>query len=458
MMRFVVSKTFAIVVGLIIVCSAGFGIAAEPLTGQLYVGSASVDITPYSERVILDGSGYKRLTKEVEDPVTATVLALETRDGEKIIEQAIMITCDLVRITKEVHEGFQRIAADKLKDFDSSKLFAGATHTHCGPSISYARTGPGQLYDISKDKNVMTPQQYILFLYDKVSAAIVKAWNNRKPAGFSWALGEAVVGYNRRLSYSDGSAIMGFDVSRPDFSHVEGYEDHGVEMLFFWDENQELTGMLLNIACPSQVGRRAISADFWHQIREGIRAKYGQDTFVYAQCAAAGDQCPAPIIRGKAQQIMQSRKKISWKQELANRVIQAVDNVWPYAKAGIQTSPVFGHKAIKMELPNKQSYNAARWRKSKVPIEFHVIRLGDISMATNPFELFLDYGMQMKGRSKAVLTFISQLTCNSVGYLPTRRAVAGGDYSAVNHEIGPKGGNVLVDQTVKAINAMWEDN
>jgi hypothetical protein len=33
--------------------------------------------------------------------------------------------------------------------------------------------------------------------------------------------------------------------------------------------------------------------------------------------------------------------------------------------------------------------------------------------------------------------------------------VAGGDYSAVNHTVGPLGGRVLVDESVKAINALW---
>ena len=92
---------------------------------------------------------------------------------------------------------------------------------------------------------------------------------------------------------------------------------------------------------------------------------------------------------------------------------------------------------------------------SKVPVELHVLRLGDIAMATNPFELFLDYGIRIKGRSKAVLTFLSQLTCDLQGYLPTRRAVTGGDYSAVNYTVGPLGGQMLVDESVTAINALW---
>lgn len=444
----------AVLWGGVVWCATGTSVAGEPAAGQLQAGWATVDITPFA-RVVLDGSGYKRITSEVEDPVTATVLALETRDGDRVIEQAIMISFDLVRITKEVHEGLQKVAAENLRDFDSSKLFCGATHTHCGPSITYDRTGPGQLYDISQDPDVMTPQQYILTLYDRVGAGIVAAWQGRKPAGVSWGLGHAAVGYNRRLSYADGSAIMGFDTARPDFSHVEGSEDHAVEMLFFWDADQQLSGMLLNIACPSQVGRRAISADFWHPIRQGIQAKYGPEIHVLAQCAAAGDQCPDPIIRSRAEKLMTERRKTSWKQELANRVIRAVDDVWPYAQADVQTRPVFAHRTIKVDIPNKNSYNEARWMPSTVPVELHVLRLGDVAMATNPFELFLDYGDQIKGRSKAVLTFVSQLSCDYQGYLPTRRAVAGGDYSAVNHTVGPIGGRVLVDETVQAINSLW---
>ena len=152
---------------------------------------------------------------------------------------------------------------------------------------------------------------------------------------------------------------------------------------------------------------------------------------------------------------MLERRKISWKEELANRVIRAVDDVWPYAQADVQTRPVFAHRVIKLDIPNKNSYNEARWMPSTVAVELHVLRLGDVAIATNPFELFLDYGIQIKGRSKAVLTFLSQLTCDHHGYLPTRRAVAGGDYSAMNHTVGPRGGRVLVDESVQAINSLW---
>mgnify|MGYP007111981061 CR=1 FL=1 len=70
-----------------------------------------------------------------------------------------------------------------------------------------------------------------------------------------------------------------------------------------------------------------------------------------------------------------------------------------------------------------------------LPFEVHVLRLGDIAFATNPFELYLDYGMQIKGRSKATQTFLVQLA-GPGSYLPTPRSIAGGAYGAVPSDAG----------------------
>ncbi len=88
-----------------------------------------------------------------------------------------------------------------------------------------------------------------------------------------------------------------------------------------------------------------------------------------------------------------------------------------------------------------------------------MLRIGAIALATNPFELFTDYGVQIKARSKALQTFILQLTNGAGGYLATQRAVDGGGYSAVvqSNKVSPEGGQILVDRTVAMINAMFED-
>jgi hypothetical protein len=42
-------------------------------------------------------------------------------------------------------------------------------------------------------------------------------------------------------------------------------------------------------------------------------------------------------------------------------------------------------------------------------------------------------------------------------YLPSGRAVQGGGYSAIaeSNEVGPEGGQVLVEQTLQQINSLW---
>ena len=91
-----------------------------------------------------------------------------------------------------------------------------------------------------------------------------------------------------------------------------------------------------------------------------------------------------------------------------------------------------------------------------VPIEVHVLRLGNIAFATNPYELFLDYGNKIRARSKASQTFLIQLACGSYGYLPTEKAEKGSHYSAYvsSGSAGHEGGDLLVRKTVSEINSM----
>jgi hypothetical protein len=89
--------------------------------------------------------------------------------------------------------------------------------------------------------------------------------------------------------------------------------------------------------------------------------------------------------------------------------------------------------------------------------EIHVIRLGDVVICTNSFELFTDYGIRMQARSKALQTITIQLAGPGT-YLPTSKAVAGGSYSAIvqSNLVGPEGGQVLVDRTVELIDGLWK--
>ena len=98
--------------------------------------------------------------------------------------------------------------------------------------------------------------------------------------------------------------------------------------------------------------------------------------------------------------------------------------------------------------------------QSGLPIEVYVLRLGEMALATNPFELYLDLGIRIQERSDAVQTFVVQLA-GSGSYLATERAAAGGAYGSHGAyqgqgNIGPEGGRVLVEETVSLINQLFQ--
>jgi hypothetical protein len=422
----------------------------------LYVGWASADITP-PKPVALVGQLTKRISQSVLDPLTATVLALETRADNGQREQAIMISCDVLYIRKPIQERLRTLIEPKLPDFDPDKLFMNATHTHTAPGfIDGAFKG---LYDVSQDEGVMKASEYGSFFLERVAEAVVAAWRSRQPGGMSWALGHAVVGMNRRALYFDGSSVMYGSTQQDNFSNMEGYEDHSVEMLFFWGPDRALKGIVINLACPSQEteGLSVISADFWHDTQKEIRKRLSNDVFILPQCSAAGDISPHRMFRKRAEDLMVERRGLSWRQEIARRIANAVDDGLNYAKKEIQIKTILKHVVAKIDLPVYEPAALPFYETDSVkPIEFHVIRLGDIAIATNPFELYLDYGIRVKARSNATLTLLVQLSCQHSGYLPTEKAIRGGGYSADKFVVGPQGGQVLVDETVKRINGLWD--
>jgi len=452
------SKAVVVVLGVLACCSVGRG-AASGLPSQesrLHVGWAAVDITP-EKPVALVGQLHKRISERVRDPLTATALAIETRNPDGPCEQAILVSCDVLFIKKSMQDRVKEALKTSLPDFDADKLLLNATHTHTGPG--FADEDFGTLYDVTNDAGVMKASEYGDFFVRRIAQVAAEAWQNRKPAGMSWALGHAVVGTNRRARYFDGSAVMYGQTNRPDFAGIEGYEDHGVEMLFFWDESDKLTGTVVNLACTAQETEQLteVSADFWHDVRAEFHRRIAKGVHVLAQCSPAGDCSPHRLYRTKAEETMIRRRDLSARQEIARRIVNAIEDVMPVAREDIRTGLVFRHAVARVNLPAADSTLAPFYCTDTVsPVEFHVLRLGDVALATNPFELYLDYGVRIETRSPAFLTLLVQLSCQNCGYLPTKKAVEGGGYSADKYAVGPEGGQVLVDETVRQIQALWE--
>lgn len=99
--------------------------------------------------------------------------------------------------------------------------------------------------------------------------------------------------------------------------------------------------------------------------------------------------------------------------------------------------------------------------KPMLPMELHVLKIGDIAFASNRFELYMDYQHRIQARSPFEQTFIIQLAGqagNDGGtYLATERAMENKGYSASIYcnRVSAKGGQTLVEETVELLRMIF---
>ena len=460
-------------------------------SAELRVGAASVDITP-NKAVALWGQFGLRLSTKPDTPLTANVVALESGDV-----QTTFVSADLLQFPEVFDKAIRDAVAKKDPSINVQTIVLTATHTHTAPVLRPETPG------IPVNDQTMTVEETIAYLADKISDGIVAAWKNVAPAKMSYGLDRGSIGFSRRVVYAGGSAQMYGNTNRPDFVHLEGMDDDDVGSIFFYDRQENLKAIIVNVACPSQVveSQSSVNADFWLPVRESLKQRYGKEVVVLGWGAAGGDLSPRPLLHKAANARMRRLRGINEMQELARRIDLAVSQTFEAAQKEKVADPILKHVAVTLQLPlNKVSeaqyqqalaaYNnvmaqvekdpacasrvafmARDWHHGVVkryeqlqkdpdatyPVPIHVVRLGDLVVCTNPFELYCEFGIRIKARSKATQTFILQLT-GSGSYLATARAQAGGSYSATaqSNVVGPEGGQMLVDKTVAIIDELWK--
>jgi hypothetical protein len=460
-------------------------------SAELKVGTASVDITP-NKAVALWGQFGLRLSTKPDTPLTANVVALQSGDA-----RTTFVSLDLLQLPEVFVQAIRDAVAKKDGSIDVETIVLTATHTHTAPVLRPGTPG------IPVNDQTMTVDETLTYLADKISNGIVAAWKNVAPGKMSYGLDRNSIGFSRRAVYADGSAKMYGNTNRPDFVNLEGMDDDDVGSIFFYDWNDNLKAITVNVTCPSQVveSQSKINADYWLPVRDNLKARYGEGIVVLGWGGAAGEISPRPILHKAANARMRRLRGISEMQEVARRIDLSVSQTFDAVQKEKSADPVLKHVTVTLQLPlseiseaqhqealaaynnvmaqvekdpacaSRVAFMARDWHHGVVkrynqlqkdpdatyPVEIHVVRLGDVVVCSNPFELFCEYGVRIKARSKATQTFILQMS-GFGSYLPTERAQAGGHYSAVpqSNIIGPEGGQMLVDKTVEIIDELWK--
>ncbi|MBT3377512.1 MAG: hypothetical protein HN742_33010 [Lentisphaerae bacterium] len=450
----------------------------------LKIGWAQASITP-EQPVNLFGMFNERISTHVEEPCLATALALEGADGE----HALWISCDLVNCALDVVQDIRRAVAARIPGFDADKLLISCTHTHNAPNFR------DDLFP-EPPTGTMKPSEYRAFFVERVTDVAVAAWEARTPGQTSAGLGHAVLGWCRRVVFADGTGQMYGDAKRDDFVKVEGPMDPGVELLFTHDMDGVPTGAVVSIACTAQtcMGENFLTADIWGPTRRALREHFGNGFTVLAVTGAAGDQCPDDLIRWRRSE--PARRGVEGCAVLARRLVNGVIEGFEHGRREMTDAPAFRHRHDLIELPayvmsdeqvayyeeqireltadgdpDPKSWGGGtllRYRKllerdaaaRANPIlvaDCNFLRIGDLAVASNPFELYLEYGQRIKGRCPATQTIAAELTNDCLSYLPTREALAHGHYSAMpaSLRVPPEGGDKLVERSVAILNEIF---
>lgn len=474
------------------------------------VGFSQKNFTPPT-RVTLAGLQRVRIVEEIESEVYVNTFALQ-KDGE----QLIIASMDLVGFDKH----FADLVKENIKsaDIDKEKIILCVTHTHSAPGVTVNNTD-GIMKYVAEGRKLEEPalpedvwdnDKNCEFIAPIVAASIDEAWESKKDGYISPAFGRAVVGHSRRLVYADGSSLMYGHSDRTDFLYPESGEDSGVEMLYVFDGEKKPMGVLVNVACPAQVMEATykMSSDFWGKVRDRAHEKYGEDFTVVGLCGAAGCQSPRDLVRHKRADALKfdDPRKLPRRGDaymydvpgtiaIGKRLFHVIEDEMEEAASRMSDDQILKYETFKVELPlgcvKEADYRQAKENLEKYVSEtevlddrfkitrytnimkrydrqreaaymtanVHIVRLGDIAIATNPFELYLDYGLQIKGRSFAAQTFLIQLACKdgAEGYLSTPAAEGGGSYGVgvLSCLTTPEGGRMLVNKTVAEINKMF---
>lgn len=507
------------------------------IVGVIRIGWSSRDVST-DKALNMPGQFYMRIAKGSLDPLTVTCLALESGG-----EVALLVSGDFIDCRCHLLDEVRQLVSREKEEIPVEKILMNATHTHTGAShlngIGSISITPGEAFPMD-GIHIDSAEEYRHELARKIADCVIEAYENRAVGGFAYGYGFAVVGFQRRVAYFDdlslrpnalnnsthgvnGKVKMYGNTADDQFSHYEAGADPFVNLLFTFDENDTLTGAIINVPCPSQCSEKEeyYSADYWHQIRERIRAKYG-NIFILSQCAAAGDMAPRQLHYkeaksrryrlkyGEVDTLAANKERFIDRLEIAERVGEAFDEVYSWAKNEIIRSAPLCHRVLNLSLPRRPIAQAdyeqakkgleealrtpfltegtpeerfqenskmmsirGRYRKiihkyeeyeadPFLPMEAHVITLGPVAFASNQFELFQDFQHRLQARSPFIQTFVIQLAAqperDNGSYLPTERAVEGRGFGASMYDnlVTPEAGQIIVNETISALLEMKE--
>lgn len=441
---------------------------ASAESSPLQAGAASTIITP-PVGSWQQGAGPVKKAERVRDELEANALYLT--DGKTPL---LLLSCDLVGLAP-ADVARMRAAIGAETEVPARQVLITCTHTHSGPVL------------FKTNNDLPVDRAYIDSLGPKLVAVSKSAVESAQPAQVGWGLGEAQIGFNRRVCWADGTHSMHGDTSRQDFAGLEGPDDPAHLALFARNAaGKPLAVAYNNTSHPTTFyGAGLFSSDYPGVARELLREELGDIPVLYFN-GAQGDIAMQNLLDPKRED----------REARMNRLgtMLAEETLRLYGAAEFQDSVALGHEfedvPVGVRLPDPETLADARKVMERVDagenirgmkkilafgtvllqeeygddpadvLPVHALRIGDVALVTQPCELYCQFGLDIKRRSPAPYTAVVGLADGYCGYCPTIAGVMGGGYSGQPiawTRLEPYAGYKIVEAAGPMLSRLWRE-
>lgn len=451
---------------------AGWLATSTLAAGELRVGASLVNITPPAGTPM---AGYysTRLAEGVHDDLFAKALVFE-KDGAK----AALVALDLIGTTRPMVVA-ARQEIERVTGLRGENVMISATHAHTGPVLS----GNGLRAEVQGGRLDAT-EKYGAELPRKIAEAVRLAEVSLTPAKMSAAVGhEDSLPFNRRFHMKDGTVGWNPGKLNPGIVKPAGPIDPAVPVVCFETAGERPIAAYVNFAMHlDTVGGLQISADYPSTLAKALGVARGGGMVTLFTIGAAGDINHLNVASADPQKGHDEAARIG--KVLAGEVLRAWRQLQPLKPGTLRARS----ELVKLALPplepgdvEKARALATRYGTKDEPkflekvwafktldvaarngqpneVEVQVIALGDdVAWVGLPGEIFVELGLAIKQASPFPHTIIAELANGSVGYVPTKRAYAQGNYEVVSARCAEGSGELLVERALKLLKELRAD-
>ena len=420
--------------------------SSEQSLKQFRAGAIAIDISPGEGERRVAGGFLEARSSSITDRLYARAIVLD--DGATQLALVVVDTCmmptDLIAKARHLAQQKCGIATDHIT--------ISATHTHSAPAAM------GCL-------GTRVDTEYAALLPIKIADAICEAHNKLQPARIGWSsIDDWEHTHNRRwirkpealivdpFGKASGRAHMHPGYLSRDCIGPSGPVDPGLSVIAVQTLDGQPMALLANYS-QHYFGSKAISADYYGHFAKAVAERLGQSgegngPFVCAMSQGTSGDLMWMDYGSPAKQVALP----DYASAVADYAVNALQKIEyrDYAKLGaVEKSLQLNYRVpdearlawarpiaekILDDLPKSLPEVYARealilHERQSTTIQLQALRIGDLTIATLPNEVYALTGLKLKARSPGEHHFNIELAGGAEGYIPPPEQHALGGYT-----------------------------